>query len=765
MNVELRHNPYTIRTAITVDGKVVTTGKLRELTADDHRLQMWIDRFFPCLLDVYDSPDVLSVVFRGTIEDFDDVCAAADEAELARECKITVSHQPTTNPESILAELKKRFDEAKNGPIPEFRDANLDARFKGCVDPDFEVSVIATMKAGKSTFLNAMIGHDLLPEDIEACTATVTRVRDTDGLTTFRARRILVGSESYTEWQDVEKGLLKEWNKDEVLQVEIEGDIPCIVSEGTRLVLVDTPGPNNARNANHGACLVNFIKKDSGLPPVVLYLLNAKTLFTNDNQILLQMISEEMKKAGKQSRDRFMFIMTHADAFDAEKGTTIADRMERARNDLAEKYDINTPNLFPANGLYAKLICCQRNGEILTKTESLEINNWIDRTQDSADYNYTRYMTLSPTVRKWANDRLEAARTTPDAQEMALLYSGVPAIEATIQEYLKKYAIPAKIHDAIKSFEHIMRRTSALDSIQTEISRGETRLKETHANIHKLQEQVAAGKNGQKLRERLEKMEWKETGEFSKKMLQINKEFLKYRKQYEESLGEGEVELEEANRRLSIVQRDVELIFKKSIKEIEQHAQTEVHSQIENMRREYVAHVEAMLGSINIKGVAEIGRHIANMATSLPSTQTIVRENSYDKRIVIGEHLERMTFSDGIWEGLIGLFGAKRNVKDYGKREFVIMNDVAKYFLDDLMTAARQMKDEGKEATRKGVERAKKTFVKYMDRLDDEVKKCLEELEKATSSKDDWKKHISENEARLHWYRDFDKRLGALLEL
>ncbi|HRZ84431.1 MAG TPA: dynamin family protein, partial [Candidatus Hydrogenedentes bacterium] len=397
MKVELSHNPYTIRTKIVVDGETVTIGKLRDLAADDHRLQMWIDRFFPCLLDVYDSPGSLNVTFQGTQEDYDDLCEAAQAAKDERRCAVTVSLRPTRDPENILQGLKLLFEEAKTGPIPEFRDADLDSRFQECVDPDFEVSVIATMKAGKSTFLNAMIGRDLLPEDVEPCTATVTRVRDTDGLSAFQGRRLCSDSDCYSEWQEVSRGVLEEWNKDDIRQIEIEGDVPSIVSKCTRLVVVDTPGPNNARNTNHGACLVNFIKKDRGLPPIVLYLLNAKTLFTNDNQILLQMVSEEMKKAGKQSRDRFMFVMTHADSFDAEKGKTIEDRMEGARCYL-ENYDINAPNLFPINGLFAKLVRCRRNGEALTNTECREIDNWIKRCQDSADYKFFRYMTLSPSV-------------------------------------------------------------------------------------------------------------------------------------------------------------------------------------------------------------------------------------------------------------------------------------------------------------------------------------------------------------------------------
>ena len=43
--------------------------------------------------------------------------------------------------------------------------------------------------------------------------------------------------------------------------------------------------------------------------------------------------------------------------------------------------------------------------------------------------------------------------------------------------------------------------------------------------------------------------------------------------------------------------------------------------------------------------------------------------------------------------------------------------------------------------------------------------KYLEELEEATRSEENWKRHINENEAQLAWYGGFKERLDALLAL
>lgn len=57
----------------------------------------------------------------------------------------------------------------------------------------YSVAVVATMSAGKSTLLNAMIGHRLLPARNEACTASVCRIEDRDELPAFRRRTKVAG--------------------------------------------------------------------------------------------------------------------------------------------------------------------------------------------------------------------------------------------------------------------------------------------------------------------------------------------------------------------------------------------------------------------------------------------------------------------------------------------------------------------------------------------------------------------------------------------
>lgn len=54
---------------------------------------------------------------------------------------------------------------------------NLNRALEALQEQKYQVAVIAAMKAGKSTFLNAVIGADILASETEACTVCRTDVR------------------------------------------------------------------------------------------------------------------------------------------------------------------------------------------------------------------------------------------------------------------------------------------------------------------------------------------------------------------------------------------------------------------------------------------------------------------------------------------------------------------------------------------------------------------------------------------------------------
>ena len=63
------------------------------------------------------------------------------------------------------------------------------------------VCVIATMSSGKSTFVNAILGDEILPEKNEACTARALAVLNTSE--TMDAKAYIIKNDGKKYWVDL----------------------------------------------------------------------------------------------------------------------------------------------------------------------------------------------------------------------------------------------------------------------------------------------------------------------------------------------------------------------------------------------------------------------------------------------------------------------------------------------------------------------------------------------------------------------------------
>lgn len=110
------------------------------------------------------------------------------------------------------------------------------------------------------------------------------------------------------------------------------------------LMLVDTPGPNNAQNQEHKNTTYRTVNNDSN--NLILYVLNGTQLGTTDDANLLRYVAEQMKKGGKQMRDRFLFVINKMDQFNPE-GEDIGGPLNRQNNPL-QNMESKIHSYFPA---------------------------------------------------------------------------------------------------------------------------------------------------------------------------------------------------------------------------------------------------------------------------------------------------------------------------------------------------------------------------------------------------------------------------------
>ena len=83
-------------------------------------------------------------------------------------------------PRSNHRHCQNIFDKIQAGPFDELKQPDVVKAFNMAKSSDFEVNVVATMSAGKSTLINALLRQKLMPAKQEACTATITEIKDND---------------------------------------------------------------------------------------------------------------------------------------------------------------------------------------------------------------------------------------------------------------------------------------------------------------------------------------------------------------------------------------------------------------------------------------------------------------------------------------------------------------------------------------------------------------------------------------------------------
>ena len=752
--ISLSHNPYLIKTIIAVESEEITGGPLYELVVGK-RLQMWLEKIFPQLVEFCNCGE-LDVSFKGTVADFNDIelTAKAYSSEPGISIKLIHLAGGEADPAKKITALKELFEEAKNGPIEEFHDEELDREFYKALEPEFEVSVIATMSAGKSTLVNAIIGEDLLPAKNEACTATLTFISDYDEMDHFIGRAFDEKNVSQSDWVRITPELLEEWNREHIARVEMQGNIPMIKSENVRLVLVDTPGPNNSRSDSHHRCTMGMITNDQ--KPMILYVLNASQLSTSDDHNLLSVVAKEMSRGGKQSHDRFIFAVNKIDGFDPEK-ESVEKALENVRTYL-EDHGIHNPNIYPVSALVSKLIRIKRKGHELSRQERIDLRGKTEIFVEDEAMHLLKYMPVSATVKREILKRISEAERVADQEELAMLHSGVPVIEECIQEYLRKYALPAKLYDAKASFEIILERRATLARIDDELRKSATDRELIHEQMRKIQNRIKQGKEAKDFEVRLNKMEWKESNEYVACIKPLYDSITKKINTLMSLLGSEDVSPASAQNILRGIEQDASIVTIELQQELEKAIKRETLGVMEQIRNEYQEYVQDLLGKE--ENISLAMKEFKSAAIMLPTASSLVKKYVQTERFITGSHDEKDSTWYKPWS-----WGRKKRVNDYENREVVKIVDLADELADALRSNFFSNFSEAEKYASKMVTSVRDEFLVNMANLDGSVQQMVDEMANKTETSGSLEKAIRENDEKRAWLDSFQQRLDNVLSI
>lgn len=749
----IKYNPYRLETSITIDDAAPKQNS--RLNFGDRRLQEWIEELPEILFEECSSRD-FKITFHGTILDYEDVEAMTREAK-KNGLNIELEHIPAKEVSDKETAIDEIFDEIQAGPFDELKQPDVVKAFNMAKSSDFEVNVVATMSAGKSTLINALLRQKLMPAKQEACTATITEIKDNDA-EHFMAKVYDTNGNLIQTHPELSFEIMDSLNSNpEVSKIHVEGNIPFVTSEDVSLVLVDTPGPNNSRDPEHKAATYRMLSESS--KTVVLYILNATQLAVNDDYNLLSHVADSMKVGGKQSRDRFIFVVNKLDDF--KKGEDSIEAAITKVRDYLRDNGIENANIYPASALTAlniRTILAESDDD--DDDEVYEAKGKVRKFNRNPEMYFETLAPLTPSVRGEIETRLANARSSHDTYEEALIHCGIVPIEMAIKMYVQKYAKTAKIKNIVDTFSKRLESAKSFETTKQEITENQDKQKEILANIEVIKKKLASGEDARRFKSRIEQINY--DSEIRK---MANDVIMVAQKKITEQLSSSDTkiskrEAEELCRQFARFADNLQAEVQVKLEEL---IGNHVHKSATDLLEEYRKKISELAQDVNVGNVSidpfelmagDISTDVSSLINNLTETERVKVDE------VWVENTSKKWYKPWTW------FQEKGHWKDvYEDKEYVDGTKLAQRFFAPIQEQLYENSNNAIEYAKAQTKKIKQDFSKKFAELDTVLKKKLQELEDCANDNKNVERRIRESQAKLKWLEEIQIKTKAILDI
>ncbi|PGR04079.1 dynamin family protein [Priestia megaterium] len=761
----IKYNPYKVETNITFENRELTNESMMSQFKYE-RFQVWIEQLVPILANEVLNDTVFKIIFHGTTPDYEDLVEVCQYHNDVDGMDITIEHVKAKETEDKISELEKLVQHMQEGPFEELRDKKIQRNFDKAINAEFEIAVIATMSSGKSTLINSILGTELMPSKNEACTATIAQIKNVDGFEGFVGACYDDEGNEITPEQPITSEDMAIYNQNEnVSLIKVAGDIPNIRSHKMNLVLVDTPGPNNSMNSAHRDHTYRVIKNDS--KPMVLYVLNGTQLHTDDDKALLTAVAAQMRAGGKQSKDRFIFAVNKVDNFDPEK-EDVRGVLENVEMYLRD-HGIMNPNIYPVSAELAKVIRKHQSGSSLTILQRGVLRNY-DLFTEAPSMHLNQYNPLSPSVKKRIQLKIDEARNKGDEHTEALYHSGVPAIEAAINEYLEKYAVTSKISNAIYSFQKIIEEQQMLQHLIDELEEDSEERHKMYEQMHRIEQELEMGEKGVKFEKQISNLDVDISEDLEKVQGKIQKELTNISTIFN---SKSDTSTDSDTNNLKITRRDAYAQIskcRKRVEELQSDVFTDLEKMVENFMisnaekliNEYKSYVVEIVDTTGIESFKFDS--VKFLTSSLPDADDVISKHAYFKTEVVGtkkiKNENKRWYKPWTWKQ--DKFFEENIYKDV---EYIDVQELRREFIGPIKQSLEDNIDRIIKHLNQEKNSLRELFINQIRVLRKQLLEKVREVKKLSSQVEFLSDQIETNKQKKQWLDELIHRLNNILEI
>lgn len=756
--VKIKYNPYIVETEITVDGQKPKANSA--LNVGKKRLQEWVEKLPQIILDEYRDSNA-TLEFTGTVSDYEDIESAFNVYK--DKISATCNFHKTADITDVERTIDKIFEEIKNGPVAELKDKKIIQAFEKAKDSKFEINVVATMSSGKSTLINALLGQQLMPAANEATTATIVKIIDTDQ-DNFSAVAYDKSGQVVKKLDNVTLEDMQALNADiKVSTVEIKGKIPCVSSVGMKLVLVDTPGPNNSRDKSHEEMTYKMIADSD--KSLVLYVMNGQQLGINDEKIFLDYVCQSMKDGGKKARERFIFAVNKMDAFSPDPQDDGPECITKALDNVKaglEDREIYNPNIFPVCSLPALQKRAEMKGP---RARALNDFKMMCEYYDVMHFEkYYDYNNLPQTVRNRLDYWMSQANNDDDKLEVR---TGVVSIEQAIAQYINKYARTTKVYDLVQSFNEKLNELAAVAHLEDAIRKDKNAKAELEKQIAKIKANIQSAQNAQNRSKTIDKIDLTST---------VEKQVATYMTEIKNKLSKmmsgrsNKVEKIKAKQQCAELEKECEAISVQIKVQIDKILETAYKETITKIVEEYKRYLAELNIGVNTNALSF---NPANLVSgSLADLSTIIDDNTDTVDESYTETRTKRVFveSKRRWYNPFSWFseGDHYENRSYQARvekyvDYVDMNEVASDYIVPFQKSLDGTKKDAINHVTSETQRLKEYLKGELSKIDKVLNQKLDALSKTQADSKAKADEIAQKEKNLKWLESIQNQVNSII--
>ncbi|MDR0869027.1 MAG: dynamin family protein [Planctomycetota bacterium] len=765
--VFIKYNPYKLTTEIRVDGKnLAENSKLGEKSADGSHLQEWVEELPQILVDEYNDTE-FGITFHGTLLDCEDLKSVLTEAQKRGGFTAKLERQPAKETADKEKLIKDVFQEIQQGPFEELKNDAIISAFQHAQSKDFEVCVVATMSAGKSTLINAMLGTKLMPSKQEACTAIITRIKDIScDKIAFKAEVHDKDGNIPETHADLTYPTMVRLNSDEkVSEIKVSGNIPFVSAEDVSLVLIDTPGPNNARDERHRKVQSELLSKSS--KALVLYIMTGE-FGTDDDNALLKRVADSMAVGGKQSKDRFIFVVNKLDDRKEDDGNT-DDTLTRVRSYL-QTHGVANPNLFPASALPALNIRLLASGAEVDDDTKDETKTKVKKLNRNASLHFESFAPLPPSILGEIKGQLEntksgwqgAANENPDE---ALIHTGIVSIEAAIRQYIQKYAKTAKIKNIVETFTHELDAAGCFEETKRELAKNREESKRIVKQINDIRQKIDDAQDAMKFEKAVNEAVAKVNDDSKKVVEKIEEKFQKRITQRIDELRGKEIDANDVNDEVNALSKFVQQLAPDFEVELDALIRDNLVKTSAALFENYKKKLASLTEDIDLKNISGVTIDPlklmgGSVAAGDFSTEPFIKEKKVKDGTELIGNPDKAWYKPWTWWDEQGYYRDK-----YKNAKYVSGDELAQAFLRPITKNLYDNGDAACQYTLKQSKRIAEYFKEKFKLLDEVLKAKLAELESFATDEKKAEERVKASESKLKWLEEIKKQVESILEI